>query len=361
MFCIRYVLTTNFHSSYRLMHPFSPKGKLIYFGLQALETSKHLVQTAVQYDPSCLIQPHLYRVALNDANVKQLQETAMQYPELATWLSKEEIDEIGADSMGGLRLSNGCQVIHVPLYLKALWKACQEKVEECDGSISWERSELDNGDTSTIMQQLDNDHDVVILAAGSGILKDGLLCNQNDVTLPVQLIRGQSILMDLPEDVGHKTINDALLCGKYISPIPTSTIENQGDDPRNNNNNREFVIGATHEYKEIPLSQEEVFQELKQRSYQLAPRLWDSGVVNKLTSGIRMQSNRGKYGRMPIIGRLHSKNNNSWIFTGLSSRGLIYHGLFGRWLAEAVLNDDEQILHEHFEDYDWWKRKCNKK
>ena len=249
-----------------------------------------------------------------------------------------------------MKLSNGCQVIHVPLYLKALWKACQAKAEECDGCITWEQSRLD------IMQQLENDHDAVILAAGSGIVNDGLLCNQNDATLPVQLIRGQSILMDLSEDVGHETINEALLCGKYISPIPSNTIDNQSDMPRNNNS-REFIIGATHEYKEIPLSQEEVFQELKQRSYQLAPRLWDNGVINKLTSGIRMQSNRGKNGRMPIVGKLPSERKKSWIFTGLSSRGLIYHGLFGRWLAEAVLNDDEQILHGHFEEYDWWKRK----
>ena len=64
---------------------------------------------------------------------------------------------------------------------------------------------------------------------------------------------------------------------------------------------------------------------------------------------------------MPMIGRYICAGNggiqhhNSWMFTGLSSRGLIYHGLFGRWLANAVLQGDEEVLREEFNDFDWWK------
>lgn len=45
------------------------------------------------------------------------------------------------------------------------------------------------------------------------------------------------------------------------------------------------------------------------------------------------------------------------MFAGLSSRGLIYHGLFGRWLADAVLRDDEERLRDGFAEFDWWKRR----
>lgn len=338
----------------RLQHPFSPKGKLIHFGLLALEQSNYLVQVATKHQPSCLIQPHLYRIALNEANVKQLQETATNYPELATWMSKEEIDsQLGSNSMGGLKLSNGCQVIHVPVYLKALWEACKAKAEEYNGEINWEQRQI-TGET----QLREKDHDAIIFAAGAGILQDKLLCENENSRLPVQLIRGQSIVMAMPEARDDIPKNEALLCGKYIAPIPCSTPDDQQHQSKAKG--RRFNIGATHEFKSTKLDEAGVINELKQRSYQLAPALFDNGIVDKLTSGIRMQSNRGRYGRMPIIGRLDSlkeDNQNSWIFTGLSSRGLIYHGLFGRWLAEAVLHNDEQILSTHFEEFDWWKQK----
>ena len=76
-----------------------------------------------------------------------------------------------------------------------------------------------------------------------------------------------------------------------------------------------------------------------------------------------MQSNRGKFGRMPIIGKYNNsaskdtiRHQNTWIFTGLSSRGLIYHGVFGRWLANAILHDDEEKIREEFAEFDWWQK-----
>jgi glycine/D-amino acid oxidase-like deaminating enzyme len=334
------------------MHPFSPKGKLIHFGLEALEKSKHLVQVATKHQPSCLIQPHLYRIALNEVNVQQLQDAALKYPEFAIWLSRGEItNQLGADSMGGLKLSNGCQVIHVPSYLQALWEACENKAKEINGSITWEMSRLND---ATSVRLLDMNYDAVIYAAGAGIIQDNLL---DDVALPVQLIRGQSLLMNFSEQIDSIQQNEALLCGKYVAPLPS--VDNSSSS-QISSGKRQFIIGATHEFKSTKLTQDEVFEELKQRSYQLAPKLWDHGVVQNVTSGMRMQSNRGKYGRMPIIGRITNlkagnSQTKSWVFAGLSSRGLIYHGLFGCWLAEAVLRDDEQVLSQYFEEFDWWK------
>jgi glycine/D-amino acid oxidase-like deaminating enzyme len=157
--------------------------------------------------------------------------------------------------------------------------------------------------------------------------------------------------------------NDAVLCGKYISPLPPLTRDN---NPQVNTWQR-YVIGATHEFKSTPLNSTEVTEELRSRTYQLAPHLWDKGEVDKITNGVRMQSHRGANGRMPIIGQYNSDATESelnhehmWLFTGLSSRGLIYHGLFGKWLANAVLHDNEALLHNDFESFDWWRHKKEK-
>jgi glycine/D-amino acid oxidase-like deaminating enzyme len=171
-------------------------------------------------------------------------------------------------------------------------------------------------------------------------------------------------------------LDDALLCGKYVSPLPPS-IE---DVTTTSSNTRRYVIGATHEYQSIPLSANEVQEELKSRTYQMAKQLWDIGSIDKITCGVRVQSSRGKYGCMPIVGRINTttissttsssssasnttatttttgiSHHNTWIFTGLSSRGLIYHGLFGSWLATAILHNDETNIRDKFPEFDWWR------
>ena len=60
-------------------------------GLAALHQSNHLLQMASKHQPQCVVRPHLYRIAMTDKNVIQLEHTGEHYPNLATWMSKEEI------------------------------------------------------------------------------------------------------------------------------------------------------------------------------------------------------------------------------------------------------------------------------
>jgi glycine/D-amino acid oxidase-like deaminating enzyme len=48
-------------------------------------------------------------------------------------------------------------------------------------------------------------------------------------------------------------------------------------------------------------------------------------------------------------------SQSSWIFTGLSSRGLLYHGSYGQLLSQAILQRDESLLLRHCPDILWWK------
>eukprot|EP00571_Detonula_confervacea_P007106 CAMPEP_0172326248 /NCGR_PEP_ID=MMETSP1058-20130122/56003_1 /TAXON_ID=83371 /ORGANISM="Detonula confervacea, Strain CCMP 353" /LENGTH=473 /DNA_ID=CAMNT_0013042991 /DNA_START=41 /DNA_END=1462 /DNA_ORIENTATION=- len=364
-----------------LLHPFSPRGKLIHFGLSALEHSNHLIQMSTKHQPHCIIRPRLNRIALNAKNVVQLQHTAENYPNLATWMSKEEMqDKFGIESLGGIELGNGCKVVHVPSYLRGLWEECEMKARDINGSIKWELVQMpSHGDKMKHDTQKDtrepsvnmwsdidsmNQHlaqyDAVILSAGAGILQDQLISGEDE--LPVNQVRGQSIEMTLPapEDSGNDVSSDeAFLCGKYVTPLPTNPSADDSSSQR-------FVIGATHEFKSEPLNPDEVMEELKSRTYSLAKNLWDHGTVDRLTTGVRLQSNRGSLGRMPIVGRYNNtskdsiSHHNSWIFSGLSSRGLIHHGLFGRWLANAVLHDNEDNLRDEFPEFDWWKKKTKR-
>jgi glycine/D-amino acid oxidase-like deaminating enzyme len=403
-----------------LLHPFSPRGKLIHNGLCALNATNDLIQAAIKYEPKCIIRSQLYRLAFDDINsCNILQETANQYPTLATWLTEENVIAIlpplvdipdtatttsrttatttsTAAVVGGIVMSNGCQVIHVPTYLKGLLCACEQmaatNTNANDSSITWKLVYNSWKNDINSMNLHLSTYDVVILSAGAGLFHNRLLPdntsnnnnNNNEHSrvdggdfncLPVQLVRGQSIEMTLPTSNNTTTtrigLDDALLCGKYVSPLPPS-IE---DVTTTSSNTRRYVIGATHEYQSIPLSTNEVQEELKSRTYQMAKQLWDIGSIDKITCGVRVQSTRGKYGRMPIVGRINTtttssssssassatsattgiSHHNTWIFTGLSSRGLIYHGLFGSWLATAILHNDETKIRDKFPEFDWWR------
>lgn len=116
-----------------------------------------------------------------------------------------------------------------------------------------------------------------------------------------------------------------------------------------------IATGATHEFKEEPFTPGKVEDELKERSYHFASAIWDNGSIDKITTGYRVQSNRGPRGRLPIVGKLeNSHHHNSWIFTGLSGRGMLYHGIYGDLLSTLILgiSDEDKTLQE---TVDWWR------
>jgi len=318
-----------------LLHPLSPKGKLVYLGLEGLAATNHLIKVACQFrdQKDCLMSNEIYRIATNQDHVTALMETANNLPNLTEWLLPEQLpwDDCPKDVLGALRLHSGCMVVHMPSYLGGLWQAIANT--SGIGIKKWcllEESMYPSEDGKYDWNNILSEFDTVILSAGSGLFQDCIV----EQKLPIQLVRGQSVEMT------HTTNsnNHAMLCGKYVSPLPQ--------------NNR-VLIGATHEFNKIPLEPDEVISELRTKTNSFASHLWDNGTIDKITSGYRVQSNRGKYGRIPILGKLDvTFHSNVWIYTGLSSRGLLHHGIFGEILASKILQVDAQ---HDVHNLDWWK------
>lgn len=317
-----------------LVHPLSPRGKLAYRGLEGLAATNRLVDAAVQQqrqiDSSAddvVLRKEIYRVALSEQNADQFQKTATAYPEFCEWVGRSEMDpslHLGKDSLGYLKLSNGCKVIHIPSYLALLWRAC-EKSNKAD----WKLVDSDND-----LKKMLGEYDTVVLAAGSGLF-DSLIPAKS---LPIQLVRGQSAII---KTHGPLSRIEAILCGKYVSPLPQKDM---------------LLIGATHEYKQAAWAKDDVLNDLRDRTEAVAPYAWNGSVL-KITEGFRVQSDRGRFGRLPIIGKFDGEfGANTWLFAGLSSRGLLYHGLFGEVLARAILANDEDIIRQETGDLLWWKK-----
>lgn len=312
----------------------------MYLGREGLEASQRLIDQALRFQPNVALRDHLYRVALTEQHEKQLRLTAKLLPEICTW----EEEENDSEWRGALRLSNGCQVIHVPSYLQGLWKACQKQADDGGHSIKW----ITGGTKDCKLRSESSGSDaIVVWCAGSGLFTSATIANEV-ANFPVQLVRGQSVealKKFIDEDTTGYESQPALLCGKYVCPLPDSD---------------RILIGATHEFGPDPFPAHDVVSKLRQQTEPLQPSLWTDGKlqVGCITSGTRVQTERGSRGRLPILGRIASSNSSEWIFTGLSSRGLLYHALLGEWLAEAILADSDEILLKRFPEANWWRGSC---
>ena len=401
---------------YSLIHPLSPRGKLVHWGLEGLAATNAMIDAAINATSSAntelldtgndvdaarsiRLRDELYRIAISDEQKKQLQETALAYPSIAEWKDSvnENIDQDwnndtsafvptvdGGHPSSGLRLHNGCCVLHVPSYLRGVYQACQIMAGNTNSSIRW--CPINNNTPSGGLELADDNEDIrseqqhydaTIYCYGSNIFQrsDGnnqvvdftaLLSSPSSqeqssdrhevMPFPVQLVRGQSMEVTLVNPLVN-----AMLCGKYISPLPQLP-----------NQKHRALIGATHEFSSVPMSTERVITDLQTRTKDFAPfrfhgihsssdlTLTTNHVtsVDRITCGYRVQSTRSEYGRRPIVGKIPSTSStkrSDWIFTGLSSRGLLYHALYGQLLAQAILQDDESVLLDSCPDILWWK------
>ena len=363
----------------RLIHPLSPRGKLVYRGLEGLEASNRLIDAACQAtaleestsSSSIILSDTIWRVAQNPKHVQQLQETAERFPEFGTWIDSPL--HLPESTLGALKLTNGCRVIHVPSYLQGLWKHCQEMAHNCQVSLQWnqlpssESSSSSDNTSKTLQSELES-FDTVILSAGSAIFQDYLPSPEPEHkdqihVFPIHLVRGQSIEFqrqspsdneeenDIPDSSSSSSFSDALLCGKYISPLPGPP-------------GHRVLVGATHEFQKEAASSETVLDDMQRATEFMAPELWqESGEyrVDRMTLGYRVQSQRGAHGRLPLIGKLTlpqflPNHENTWIYTGLSSRGLLYHALFADILVDAAWCKNEALLEEKYPELQWWKK-----
>jgi len=325
-----------------LLHPLSPRGnKVAHWGLEGLASTRRLVNEASKFVPECILREKLYRVALTEENKQNLCRTATEIlPEHCRWMEQDEIDRtLGIKtSLGGVELFNGCGVIHVPSYLRGLLAACQEK-----GQVDWKIT--DNPADLRLQSSNERNKGPWIWACGAGVIQEEEYFEKTvREKFPLQIVRGQSIELT-PTTTCENVSFEAALCGKYISPLPDK--------------NR-MLVGATHEFKKEALSPSELKEELRKKSYELAPTLWDNSTVHAITCGYRAQSQRGALGRVPMIGRTNDKD---WIYTGLSNRGLLHHGIYGEKLVDMILasydEENECPVTKQHPHLNWWKGKMS--
>lgn len=119
-----------------------------------------------------------------------------------------------------------------------------------------------------------------------------------------------------------RTLGQSLLC-RWKEPLSMSLLSYGHITPTDHPDYCQ--IGSTYEHTAVPDPQKA--RELLEKAAHFYPPAKDFEIVD-IRCGVRIAP---KVGYLPYLGRLDEK---TWVFTGLGSRGLIYHALYAKILIE---------------------------
>jgi len=258
-------------------------------GIQATLALLNVAEDAL--GQKIILSNGIIRILEDEAHREQFTHHFSSYQDVEKWGEKQFF------------VSSG-MTIDVPKYLQGLWSACSVKGAQL---VIQEIASLKDLE----------DFDAVAIAAGAGSPAF------EEVTLKVDLIKGQVLTYQLPFDV---PCSHSLVAKGYISLSPLSNV---------------FYLGSTYErdfHTEAPC-QEKALLELAPKLNFFFPQIKEYSLL-ECRSGVRV-ARRGHY--YPLVRRLNKK---CWMMTGLGSRGLLYHAYIAENLAQAICTDDETLLYK---------------
>lgn len=118
---------------------------------------------------------------------------------------------------------------------------------------------------------------------------------------------------------------------------------------------RSLYLGSTWEWKSRNYSQNVPVEEASKALEELLPKASAiyPGIKNweysGASAGLRAMPPVTSHGSLPLLGCIDDFVGGKhtckfWLFTGLGSRGLLYHGWLGKLMAEAVVSCSEDVI-----------------
>lgn len=101
-------------------------------------------------------------------------------------------------------------------------------------------------------------------------------------------------------------------------------------------------------------------QELLPKASSVYPSIKDWTFAGA-RAGLRAMPPLTSHGSLPLLGCINdlvgaNQTCKYWLFGGLGSRGLLYHGWLGKLIAQAVLSGNEDLIPSELTS---WRRKSN--
>ncbi|KAL3698786.1 hypothetical protein R1sor_012862 [Riccia sorocarpa] len=355
-----------------LLHPYNPKGKLLWKGaegwnaalrlLSVAETAYSDASAADQFGPATV--PLAWRRGI--LRLAKEQKHAIDFQKNVNIAASDEsrIACLGGPAarelVPGLEIPAGGLALHIPQainvhpqrYLKALWLACElfsrnASNSDCPGT----QAVLRNHRVDSLRELKGNYEAVIVCLGAQAMLLPELLDK-----LPLTSCRGVVAQLQAPQ--GSRNV----FCSKAPNLLFGTWLAVQGE--------RDLLLGATKDWGSMNASphvdNREASSALEKLIRESAPfypsiKEWE---VKGWQAGLRAIPPRSALGSLPLVGcidelvrRSHSEvysgqtsnikqttSTKWWLFGGLGSRGLIHHGWLGDLVAKAVVYRDESLL-----------------
>lgn len=340
-----------------LLHPYSPKGKLLWHGAECWRECLELLsiaETAAASSSSgaekgdcnqsfgdfMVRRRGILRPATNAKTLSLMTDNARN---CLAGCVVETIDKDAAQSLVPnlcLPLNSafylpGAMNVNPQRYLQALFQACQNSARESLGrtNITLVKQSIDN------VLELEGEYDAVVICLGSKVnFLPGLTGK-----LPLRTCRGVITHLQLHESVrgsypegGPSILSDAWLAV-------------QGP--------RDLHMGSTWEWQSRNYSPDVSAEEASRALAELLPKASavypdiDKWEFAGARAGLRAMPPVTSHGSLPLlgcvdqlVGAAEGGSCKFWVFGGLGSRGLLYHGWLGKLIAKAVLCCKEELL-----------------
>lgn len=263
-----------------LLHPYPGlAARRSYKAEEAIGIAKQLIRAAEEHTPKVVAcHQGILRKSINLDQRERLKSHCIQ------WKDVEQLD------LDLFLIHSGITVLSEN-YLEGLSSAVIKMGAEL---VIQKIEKLDE------LQEFDH----IVIAAGYGV--------RNFAQLKVKFLKGQSLRLS-----GNPPFEKSLISQGYIAHIGSTT---------------HFELGSTYE-KEFAddLPNMQLAKELLKEKLSYCPE----AKIIECKAGVRVAA-QNHY--LPLIEKI---TPNAHVFTGLGSRGLLYHGLYGRALAQSILSNKD--------------------
>ncbi|XP_065619608.1 uncharacterized protein LOC112040114 isoform X2 [Quercus suber] len=227
--------------------------------------------------------------------------------------------------------------IHPQRYLQALFLACENLGKELSNSgFGLKELRLHKKSIHKLLD-FEGEYDAVVVCLGA---KADLLPELSG-RLPLRTCRGVIAHLQLPDDMGEDYPDHG------PSILSDAWLAFQGP--------RSLYMGSTWEWKSRNSSpnvsadeSSSALQELLPKANVIYPAIKD-WTFTGAKAGLRAMPPLTPHGSLPLLGCINDVIGgnyacNFWLFGGLGSRGLLYHGWLGKLIAQAILCSNEEMI-----------------
>ncbi|KAF5788191.1 putative FAD dependent oxidoreductase, FAD/NAD(P)-binding domain superfamily [Helianthus annuus] len=333
-----------------LLHPYSPKVKPLWMAAKCWEETLRLLSIA-ETQNGALNQNSNVFIARRKGILRpvvSLKNMSVMNDNAQNSLASCRIRSINEDAAQSLVPNISVPLdlafympdavnIHPQGYLEALYLACETLAKEMSSVGPGEKAINFHKRSIGHLLELEGEYDAVIVCLGAR----STFLPELSGKLPLRTCRGIIAHLRLPDNTSEEFLehSPSILSDAWIA------IQN----PRN------LYAGSTWEWKSRNYSQNVSTEEASKALEELIPKASavypniSKWAFNGARAGLRAMPPLTSNGSLPLLGQIddligQTHKSKFWLFSGLGSRGLLYHAWLGKLTAQAVISCDEDVI-----------------